>query len=625
MQVIGTAGHIDHGKSTLVHALTGIDPDRLREEKERGMTIELGFAWLTLPGGQQVSVVDVPGHERFIRHMLAGVGGIDVALLVVAADEGVMPQTREHVDILGLLQVAHGVVALTKIDHPTVDAEWMDLVTEDITAVLAPTALAGSPVVPCSALTGAGLPHLLEALQEALSAAPRHPDRGRPHLPIDRVFTLSGFGTVVTGTLLDGVLEVGQDIEVAPSGRRGRIRGLQTHRTKILRADPGGRVAVNITGISTDEIARGDVLCLPGAVRPSTLLDVRLRVLADAGRPLTHNMAISVHTGAAEAMGRLSLLDAQELEPGASGWVQLRLARPVAAFPGDRCIVRVPTPSATIGGGVIVDVAPTRHRRFAPRVLAHLDVLAVGDPRELVAQALYEQGPLGIAELARRVGMAGDTVTALLNALESEGRTVPLRTLWYATPRWNELSGRLTAALAAYHGHHPFRAGAPAEEMRARLGVAPRAWTEMIDRLTAQGTVAQAGDALLLSGHEIRFNAEQQGQASRVIEALRAQPYTPPSPSEVGAAPEVVEALLARGEIVKLADTVYLDPGAYRHMVEGVLRHIDETGSVNVAQMRDLFGTSRKYSLALLEHLDAAQITRRVGDVRVRGSRGYAA
>ena len=620
MQVIGTAGHIDHGKSTLVHALTGIDPDRLREEKERGMTIELGFAWFTLPNGQQVSVVDVPGHERFIRHMLAGVGGIDVALLVVAADEGIMPQTREHLDILNLLGVRHGVVALTKRD--LVDEEWLELVSTDVREALEGASLSGSPLVACSSTTGAGLPELVLALQEALAAAPRRPDRGRPHLPIDRVFTLSGFGTVVTGTLLDGTLEVGQEVEIQPSGRKGRIRGLQTHRTKVNQAGPGQRVAVNIAGVTTDDIARGDVLCPPGLMTPSTLLDVQLRVLPDIARPLMHNMAVTLHTGSTEAMGRISLLDSQQLEGGQTGWVQLRLASPLAVLPGDRCIVRVPTPSETVGGGVIADVAPTRHRRFAPRVLAHLEVLARGDPHDLVAQALQEAGPQTPDDVARLTNLPSEAVGALLNDLLRDERVVLLGALWSATPWWSEREQRVSAELGAYHRQFPLRAGAPVEEVRARLGITPRVWSEALSRLTATNLARLDGDLLALYDHQIRFSGAQQKDADRYLAALHAQPFTPPTPAELGVPTEVADALVARREAVKVGDAIYLGREAYDQMVVGVVRQIEQSGSVSVAQMRDLFATSRKYSLALLEHLDGLRITRRVGDVRVRGSAG---
>src|SRR5258705_955257 len=361
MSCIGTAGHVDHGKSSLVKALTGIAPDRLAEEKERGMTIDLGFAWLTLPNGREVSIVDVPGHESFIKNMLAGVGGIDVALLVVAADEGVMPQTDEHLAILDLLRVRSGVVALAKCD--LVDDEWLGLVREEIAERLRPTTLAQAPIVACSAITRAGLPELLAALDAALDASPSRRDLGRPRLPVDRVFTIAGFGTVVTGTLQDGALRVGQEVQVMPRGIRARIRGLQTHKHAVEVGLPGGRLAVNLAGVAKSEIARGDVLALSSTLQPTTALDVRLEVLAAAPRAIGHNSELELYLGAAEVPARVVLLEGGELVPGASGWAQLRLARPLVAARGDRFVVRIPSPSLTVGGGVVVEPLARRHRR----------------------------------------------------------------------------------------------------------------------------------------------------------------------------------------------------------------------------------------------------------------------
>ncbi|MCZ7542658.1 MAG: selenocysteine-specific translation elongation factor [Anaerolineae bacterium] len=326
MHVIGTAGHVDHGKSALVRALTGINPDRLREEQEREMTIDLGFAWLTLPNGESVGIVDVPGHRDFIENMLAGVGGIDAALFVVAADEGVMPQTREHLAILDLLETQGGVIALTKRDliH---DPEWLELVTAEVSEAVDGTVLADAPIIPVSAHTGEGLEALVTALQSALAGRPPHPDRGRPRLWVDRVFTISGFGTVVTGTLTDGALAVGQEVVFLPEGLRGRVRGLQTHKAKIERALPGSRVAVNVSGVSKDQVRRGDLLTIPGWLRGTVLADVRFRHLPDASRPLRHNTEVKLFVGAAEVVARARLLDAPELAPGQEGWLQLRLER----------------------------------------------------------------------------------------------------------------------------------------------------------------------------------------------------------------------------------------------------------------------------------------------------------
>jgi selenocysteine-specific elongation factor len=370
MRVIGTAGHVDHGKSTLVQALTGIDPDRLQEEKARGMTIDLGFAWLDLPRPdgtvESVGIVDVPGHIDFIKNMLAGVGGIDAALLVVAADEGVMPQTREHLAILDLLAVPAAVVALTKSDLID-DPEWLELVELDVAELLASTHLAGAPIVPVSAVTGAGLEELKRVLAMALTDLPPRRNRGRPRLPIDRVFTLSGFGTIVTGTLLDGELNVGDTVEILPTQRTARVRSLQTHRRPVQTARPGSRVAINLTGVGADALQRGDVVVHPNTLIPTTLIDVRFRLLADGPRPLKHNQAVDFFVGAAEIPAVVRLLGTETLAPGEEGWLQLRLARPAVVTAGDRFILRQPSPSQTLGGGVIVNPSPQRRwRRFDP-------------------------------------------------------------------------------------------------------------------------------------------------------------------------------------------------------------------------------------------------------------------
>jgi selenocysteine-specific elongation factor len=350
MFVVGTAGHVDHGKSTLVEALTGIDPDRLREEKEREMTIDLGFAWVTLPNAETVGVIDVPGHRDFIENMLAGVGGIDAALFVIAADEGVMPQTQEHLAILDLLEIEAGVVALTKVDLVQ-DPEWLDLVTLDISEALEGTVLGNAPIIPVSARTGEGISRLAQALADCLAGRPPRPDKGLPRLPIDRVFTLSGFGTVVTGTLTDGTLALGQTVEIQPSGLTTRIRGLQTHKQKIERASPGSRVAVNLTGLAKDDLARGQVVTAPGWLKPTVLVDVDYRHLAGVEQPLRHNMEVKFFSGAAEILARTRILGQESIAPGEHGWLQVRLEEPVALVKGDHFILRRPSPGQTLGGG----------------------------------------------------------------------------------------------------------------------------------------------------------------------------------------------------------------------------------------------------------------------------------
>src|SRR5215208_4201142 len=489
MRVIGTAGHVDHGKSTLIQALTGIDPDRLQEEKERGMTIDLGFAWLRLPGGQEVSIVDVPGHERFIHNMLAGVGGIDIALLVVAADEGIMPQTREHLQILDLLGIPSGVIAITKRD--LVDQEWLDLVTAEVEETVAGTVLEGAPIVPVSATTGAGLDELIAVLERLLGRGRAHPDGGAPRLPIDRVFTIAGFGTVVTGTLIDGELRVGQEIEIQPSGRRTRIRGLQSHKKKVDRAPAGTRVAVNVTGVATDELARGEVLTAVGALRPTRVVDVKLRVLESLPKPLVHNAALTFHTGAAETTAKAALLDRQQLEPGESGWAQLRLADDVALAKGDLFIVRLPSPSLTVGGGTIVEPHPRRHRRFQERVLERLAVLEQGSPDQIVLQQLQAREPSELGALIGRTGLAvaegREVVVRLVEggevlALTSGKAVVGSQTLIVSRLGWERLVDQVRGGLASYHRAYPLRRGMPKEELRTRLGIDARTFGRLLER-----------------------------------------------------------------------------------------------------------------------------------------------
>ena len=372
MYVIGTAGHVDHGKSTLVKALTGIDPDRLQEEKAREMTIDLGFAHLTLPGGRDISIIDVPGHERFIKNMLAGVGGFDAALLVIAADEGVMPQTEEHVGILKVLGIDRGVVVLTKIDM--VDDEWLGLMREEVRERLVAlgSPFAAQPMVGVSARTGVGLTDLLGALDAELTHAAPRPDRGKPRLPVDRAFSISGFGTVATGTLIDGRLSVGQEVELQPGGVRSRIRSIQMHNARADLAPPGNRVAVNLVGLGVEDVRRGMVVTTPGWLTASDRLDVRLRLLPDAGANVEQNGHYDLFIGASEASANVTLLDAETLAPGESGLLQLRLSTPVAVARGDRFILRLPSPSRTLGGGVVLETLPRRHKRFHPPRLPRL-------------------------------------------------------------------------------------------------------------------------------------------------------------------------------------------------------------------------------------------------------------
>ena len=635
MRVIGTAGHVDHGKSRLVEALTGIDPDRLKEEKEREMTIDLGFAWLTLPSGESVGIVDVPGHRDFIENMLAGVGGIDAALFVVAADEGVMPQTREHLAILHLLGVTNGVVALTKMDLVE-DEEWLELVQLDVAELLEDTALADASMVPVSVRTGQGLQALLEELDRLLENVPPRKNLGRPRLPVDRVFTISGFGTVVTGTLIDGDLRVGQEVEVLPHGPKTRVRGLQTHKEKIERAVPGSRVAVNLTGVSKDEVQRGDVVTIPGWLRPTTLVDVHLRYLASAPRPLRHNAPLKFFSGSAEVMARARLLDSEAIPPGGEGWVQLRLTEPVALVRGDRFIVRQPSPGVTVGGGQVVAPHPgRRHRRFRSEVIARLATLARGSPAEILLQSLETSQPCQLRALIKRSGLAteeaGQALQELLDtkqALILDRRIEEIPNTQYLVANnpylisasgWEKLLGKLSMALRDYHQRRPLRQGMPREELKSQLRLSTKLLNEVAHRAVNEGKLLDEEATLRLPEHQVKFSAEQERQVQKLLAAFRKNPYITPSATDsealVGA--EVLNALVQQGRLVQVSEDVLFLKETYEEMVKRVIGHIKEKDAITVAQVRDMFAASRKYALALMEHLDERRVTRRVGDERV--------
>ena len=607
--VVGTAGHIDHGKSTLIQALTGIDPDRLEEEKRRGMTIDLGFAYITLPSGRLVGIVDVPGHARFIRNMLAGVHGLDAVLLVVAADEGVMPQTVEHLEIVDLLEIRRGLALVTKVD--LVEADWLELVTAELSETLARTSLRDAEILPVSAVTGQGLEELKARLDALLATIPQREDRGRPRLPVDRVFTISGFGTVVTGTLVDGSLRVGEEVELRPSDRRVRIRGLEQHNRRVDVAEPGSRVAANLVGVEKEDLHRGEVLARAGTVTATRRVDASVRVLSDSPRPLRHGAQVLLHTGTAEVSARAIVLAADQIEPGGSGWVQLYMARPVAIAAEDRFVLRLPTPSATIAGGAFADVTPRRHPRHDERVWESLERRAAGD----VLQEELRKYPRGI------------TVQALLKATLAEGADVSKLEArragqWLFAPEaWAAMTRRTTRTLSDYHGAHPYRSGMPREELKSRLGLAPAAFGSVVVELARDGTLTEHGGELALPTHSVNIDPAAGGPAGRLLELLAAQPFAPPSlpeaMREAGVSSEVMRALARSGELVRLSEEVAFTRAAFQAAVGLVREMVAREGAVTVATLRDRMGASRRPVLALLEYLDAQRITRRVGDQRV--------
>jgi len=631
VHVIGTAGHVDHGKSSLVLALTGINPDRLREEQEREMTIDLGFAWLTLPSGEPLGIVDVPGHKDFIENMLSGIGGIDAALLVIAADEGVMPQTREHLAILDLLKVSSGVVALTKIDLVE-EKDWLELVMAEVAETLDSTCLNDAPIIPVSARTQEGLEQLLETMDEVLRSSQPRRDRGRPRLPIDRVFTISGFGTVVTGTLMDGTLSVGQEIEVQPGNLKARIRGLQTHKQKIEEAVPGSRVAANLSGVKKEDLQRGQVVTLPGWLHDTVLVDTQLDYLADNPRPLQHNQEVKFFSGAAESPAHVRLLDDKTLAPGEQGWVQIRLDQPLALVKGDRFIVRLPSPPTTIGGGVVVDPYPgRRHRRFRSELIQRLETLAQGTPSEIALQTLERRGPLTGQELAQASGLGQGLAAALETLVESDQALIlgnapdekvqagGRHQLFISRSGWSALTEQIKRELEAYHQAYPLRPGMPREALRGRVRLQAKLFNAVMARAVAEGWVNDQGATTRLCTHAIRLTPEQETRVEALLKQFHAEPYTPPSVKESTAAlgEELLTALLTQDKLVQVSDDVLFLPETVQETIARTRAYLQENGSTTVAQFRDLFNTSRKYALGMLEYLDEKGITRRVGDERV--------
>lgn len=637
MRVIGTAGHVDHGKSTLVKAITGIDPDRLKEEKQRAMTIDLGFAWLTLPSGESVGIIDVPGHQDFIKNMLAGVGGIDAALFVIAADEGVMPQTREHLAILDLLEIKRGVIVITKTDMVQ-DEDWLELVQADIAETVAHTVLANAPMIPVSAVEGEGLDTLLQTLDQLLAETPPRANRGRPRLPVDRVFSISGFGTIVTGTLLDGQFQVGQEVEILPQGLKSRIRGLQSHKKNVDTASPGSRTAVNLAGVSTDELARGNVVTTPSWLEPSQLIDTHLKLLPDAPKPLRHNQPVEIFTGAAEVTGYARLLGARQLEPGQEGWVQLRLTRRIPVVKGDHFIIRQPSPPLTIGGGLVVDPLPRRrHRRFRPQLISRLETLLAGTPEELLLAELDRRGPLpaqtlisdsglptATAETALAALLKGDEVFVLSNpqARLTAGQLsskAGAKSLVASRAGWAALLGQIKSVLADYHQRYPLRLGMPRGELKSRLKLETRLFNEAIERGKAEGELAATETSVRLYPHRVTFNPAQQAKIDKLLAEFKRAPYNTPLPKDVAATlgEEVMQALIEGEQLTRLSNDVILLTDTYREFVAWIIQYLRENQTVTVAQVRDVFDTSRKYALALLEYADQERITRRVGDERV--------
>lgn len=609
MPVIGTAGHVDHGKSALVQALTGIDPDRLREEKERGLTIDLGFAWLALPSGREVGIVDVPGHERFIKNMLAGAGGIDLALLVVAADEGPRPQTREHLAILDLLEVPVGLVVITKCD--LVDDEFVDLVEAELEEVVKGSSMENARILRVSARTGAGVDAVKLAIDAALDAAPAKRDLGRGRLPIDRAFTVQGFGAVVTGTLIDGSFEVGQEVELLPAGAKARIRGLQRHKTKVPALDPGTRAAVNLSGVRTEDLHRGMVVARPGAAVEAHSLAVRLTASSILAHPLAHDAEVTVLCATAESQARVRLLDAESLARGEECWAQIVLDEPIAIALGDHVVIR--SPNETVAGGRAVMLNPRRLRRNHQPTLEALERVRSGGPVSRIRDDLAV-APATAASLATSLNLEGEVVAAALAELVAEEAIFERAGTLVSRDWLRSRTDALLSAIDTYTSANPLRRFVPKEHLRAAMRLAPAQFELVAESSIAAGNVEQRGAGFSRAGYAPALTPAQESAVAAFLATLRSEPFSPPTEHVPDPA---LLAYLAEGGLIEVtAAGVVFDAEAFRQMVEQTRAHISTAGSISLAETRDIFGTSRKYAQAFLEHLDALQVTRRTGDTR---------
>jgi selenocysteine-specific elongation factor len=632
--VIGTAGHIDHGKSALVRALTGTDPDRLKEEQVRGITIDLGFAHLEVDG-INLAFVDVPGHERFVKNMLAGAGGIDMALLVVAADESVMPQTREHFQICRLLQVPAGIVALTKCD--VADADAIEIARQDVRELTAGSFLADAPIVTVSAKTGSGLENLRSALVDSASTLrPRDRD-GQTRLPIDRVFSIKGFGTVATGTLVAGTIREDAELVVLPRGRTVKVRGLQVHGRGEAAAGPGNRVAVNLGGVEVADLTRGDTLCAPGAFEPTQRLDAVVHVLEES-RGLAHGSRVRFHQGTTELLGRVAIAAERqergatvEIAPGRSAFARIRLERPAVLTRGDRFILRAYSPSITIGGGVVLDPHPPRAGIRTAAALARYRRLdappdGVDATESAVLVFVDECGTAGLpmAAIPGRAGLSHAAARAVTTRLVEAGTAVRVGDLLVAPSVLRELSERLVAALRAHHDSQPLSEGLPREEARERLfrrGAAP-VFDHVLAALAADRKIV-VRDRIALAGHQVSLSPEESRAHAAIERLYREAGLAPPDAAALPAAASVPAAVADRiaGLLVRQKTLVKLDVLLFHADVLAQLkvdvRGLKGNARVDVSAFKERYGITRKFAIPLLEYLDRERVTRRVGDSRI--------
>ena len=628
MHVIGTAGHVDHGKSTLIEALTGVHPDRLKEEKQREMTIDLGFGWLSLENGQEVGIVDVPGHIDFIGNLLSGIGGIDAVLFVIAADEGIMPQTREHEAIVRLLQITDGLIVITKTDLVT-NSDVLSFLKEEIRELFIGSKLETAAIVEFSAKSGKGFDALKHEISELVGRLPEKPDYGRPRLPVDRVFQLQGIGTVVTGTLQDGHFSIGDSVIVFPDEHNGRIRELQIHGKRTELAQPGNRVAINIGGIGKSEIQRGDVVTLPHIYQLTRRIDVALNTVAELSKPLAHNSHVQLFIGAKSVDARVRVLGSQQLMPDRKGFLQLEFEEPLIIMRNDRFILRYFSPGETIGGGVVLDAHPIgRHKRFQEEIINQLSALMQNEPNQLILGYLLENGMCGISNICHDLNLAQDNVLEIIKRLEAKNEVIVFnrdiedvqKWLIAHIDYWKKLNDDLIQFLERFHGNNPLLNGAALNQIRDHLKIHEKVLENLLCENLQAGEIFEVSHHVYArKGHTITLSQKQKIAFNQASALLTRDTHKSPSIKDIAAqiGQKMMLDFIQAGLLVKISDDLIYLPEQIAGYIQWLENYFFENDQLRLAAFRDAFQTSRKYAQALLEYFDRIHVTERIEDYRV--------
>jgi selenocysteine-specific elongation factor len=627
--ILGTAGHIDHGKTALIKALTGINTDRLKEEKRRGITIELGFAFLDLPSGQHLGIVDVPGHEKFVKNMVAGATGIDIVAMVIAADEGVMPQTREHMEICMLLGIKHGLVVLTKTD--LVDEEWLELVIEDVGDFVKGTFLEKAPVVPVSSITGEGIAEFIRTLDELITRLPNRLPSSLFRLPVDRVFTMKGFGTVITGTLISGHVQVGDTVMLYPSGITSKVRGIQVHNQRVNKAETGMRTAINFQGLEKSAVNRGDVLSNPDELKPSYMIDVSFNYLGSNKKPIKNRTQVRFHTGTSEVLGIVILMDREELLPGDTAIVQMRLDSPVAIIKDDRFVIRSYSPVRTIGGGNVLNPIPQKHKRFKSDVIEGLTGLKDHAPEEIISFHVAESGYQGIThsdlkimtslhekQLQKMVQDLLSTQTIILADRENQ--------TYIHRKSFEKFKAETSDYLENYHKANPLKSGMSKEELKSKFPevLGARLFNLMLNHMIKDKSVVSEDNMVRMASHKVSLGVDQADIKKKILNAYVQNGLTPPYFKELkktfeietALAKDVLTLLMDEGMIVKAKEDLYFDAGAVNDLQKRLVDFLNTHGEISTPQFKEMAGVSRKYLIPLIEYYDAQNVTIRIGDIR---------